>query len=119
MTGWHALSGFQRDLLQAIADVQASGDQPYGLALQEWLAERSPEDVNHSRVYQNLDRLVEDGLVTRAPIDDRTNAYTLTPAGERLLVGQAHALAAVCDGASTAAEEREAAPTDADAEVDA
>jgi len=37
MTTYHDLTGFQRDLLEAIAAVD---DDPYGLALKEYLDER-------------------------------------------------------------------------------
>lgn len=93
---YHDLTGFRRDCLQAIAAVD---DEPYGLALKAWLDERYETDIGHSRLYQNLDRLVEDGLVTREPIDDRTNAYRLTDAGRSVLRAQARDLADVTDDA--------------------
>ncbi len=96
MTTYHELTGFRRDCLQAIAAVD---EEPYGLALKAWLDERYETDIGHSRLYQNLDRLVEDGLVTREPIDDRTNAYRLTDAGRAVLRAQARDLADVTDDA--------------------
>ncbi|MBX0296672.1 helix-turn-helix transcriptional regulator [Haloarcula nitratireducens] len=86
------LTGFQRDLLQAIAAIE---DQPYGLALKDYLDERYADPINHSRLYQNLDTLIDQQLVTRDPIDDRTNAYTLTDAGQRQLTHYAETLHAV------------------------
>ncbi|EMA25132.1 helix-turn-helix transcriptional regulator, partial [Haloarcula marismortui] len=82
MTTYHDLTGFQRDLLEAIAAVD--GD-PYGLALKDYLDERYAEPINHSRLYQNLDRLVDSGLVNRDDLDARTNVYTLTDAGQDTL----------------------------------
>jgi len=89
MTTYHDLTGFRRDCLQAIAAVDG---EPYGLEMKAWLDDRYSEPVNHSRLYQNLDRLVADGLVTVAETttdDERRTVYTLTDAGRRLL--DAHA----------------------------
>ncbi len=94
MTTYYDLSGFQRDILQAIAAVE---EIPYGLALKDYLDERYSDPINHSRLYQNLDQLIEQDLVECAPIDDRTNAYTLTDAGQTLLEHQADTLAQCCD----------------------
>ncbi|EMA09204.1 helix-turn-helix transcriptional regulator, partial [Haloarcula marismortui] len=82
MTTYHNLTGFQRDLLKAIAAVE---DDPYGLALKDYLYERYAEPINHSRLYQNLDQLVDSGLVNRDELDARTNVYTLTDAGQDTL----------------------------------
>ena len=40
MTTWFDRTGFQRDLLHAIAVLEADDELPYGLALKEWLGER-------------------------------------------------------------------------------
>lgn len=89
MTTYHDLSGFQRDLLEAIAAVTDAGDTPYELALQDWLEGVYSDAISHSRLYQNLDELTEAGLVERRPVDDRTNRYDLTGTGERILTGYA------------------------------
>ncbi|RKS75154.1 PadR family transcriptional regulator [Haloarcula quadrata] len=94
MTTYHDLTGFQRDLLEAIAAVE---DDPYGLALKDYLDERYAEPINHSRLYQNLDRLVDSGLVNRDDLDARTNVYTLTDAGQDTLYRQAETLAGLCE----------------------
>ncbi len=47
MTTYYGLSGFQRDLLEAIAAVE---NEPYGLALKAYLDERYAEPINHSRL---------------------------------------------------------------------
>jgi DNA-binding PadR family transcriptional regulator len=97
---WHTCSGFQRDLLQAIAACTQTGEVPYGLAVKAQLDDRYDETVNHSRLYQNLDRLCTQDLVTCSAVDDRTNRYELTAAGERALRDQAsqlHALAESLD----------------------
>jgi len=94
MTTYHELTGFQRDLLEAIAAVE---DDPYGLALKSYLDERYAEPINHSRLYQNLDQLVEQNLINRDELDARTNEYTLTDAGRQLLQRHAKTLAGLCD----------------------
>jgi len=38
-------------------------------------------DVNHGRLYPNLDELVDDGLLEKGEQDARTNYYVLTDAG--------------------------------------
>ena len=77
----HDLTGFQRDLLYVIAGL----DGPKGLAIKDELDENYGTEINHGRLYPNLDALVEKGLVEKGRIDDRTNAYTLTQRGEREL----------------------------------
>jgi len=94
MTIYHELTGFQRDLLEAIAAVE---DDPYGLALKDYLDERYAEPINHSRLYQNLDQLADQGLINLDELDARTNVYTLTDAGRRLLQRQADTLVGLCD----------------------
>ena len=102
---WHELSGFQRSLLQAIAAHHDTNTAPYGLALKEWLDERYPTHINHSRLYQNLDTLIENDLVTRSPLDDRTNRYDLTPRAHRLLAYQTQTLAELTDSLPGGAEQ--------------
>ena len=75
----HDLTGFQRDLLYVIADL----DAPKGLAIKEDLEQYYGTEINHGRLYPNLDSLVEKGLVEKGKIDDRTNSYSLTGRGER------------------------------------
>jgi len=42
-------------------------------------------EVNHGRLYPNLDTLVEKGMVEKGQRDRRTNFYTLTSRGRREL----------------------------------
>jgi len=77
----HDLTGFQRDLLYVIAGL----DEPHGLAIKEELEGYYESEVNHGRLYPNLDTLVEKGLVEKGQRDRRTNLYTLTRRGEREL----------------------------------
>ncbi len=77
----HDLTGFQRDLLYVIAGL----DQPKGLAIKRELDDYYESDINHGRLYPNLDALVEKGLVEKGQQDQRTNAYMLTGRGDREL----------------------------------
>lgn len=73
------LTGFQRDLLYAIAGF----DDPHGLALKNELEEYYEKDIHHGRLYPNLDTLVDKGLVKKGELDRRTNKYELTDRGRR------------------------------------
>ncbi|NLV10701.1 DNA-binding protein [Halomicrobium mukohataei] len=95
MTTWFDRTGFQRDLLHAVAALEADDELPYGLALKEWLGERYSDPVNHSRLYQNLDALTEDGLIQVEAVDDRTNAYRLTDAGRDAFEAHVESVAAI------------------------
>ena len=77
----HDLTGFQRDLLYVIA----GSDEPHGLAIKDELETYYSTEINHGRLYPNLDTLVEKGLVEKGQIDKRTNSYTLTQRGQREL----------------------------------
>ncbi|MFC4550049.1 MULTISPECIES: helix-turn-helix transcriptional regulator [Halorussus] len=73
------LTGFQRDLLYAIA----GKDEPHGLAIKEELENYYDKEIHHGRLYPNLDTLVEKGLVEKGQLDRRTNYYGLTSRGDR------------------------------------
>jgi len=75
------LTGFQRDLLVVISGL----DEPHGLAIKEELEDYYESEVNHGRLYPNLDELVEKGLVEKGEKDRRTNVYHLTQRGDREL----------------------------------
>ncbi|WP_018259316.1 PadR family transcriptional regulator [Halomicrobium katesii] len=100
MTTWFDRTGFQRDLLHAVAALDADDELPYGLALKEWLSERYSDPVNHSRLYQNLNALEEAGLVETAAADGRTNAYRLTEEGRDLFERHVQRVAAISFGTS-------------------
>ena len=74
------LTGFQRDVLTVISDF----GNPYGLKIKREL-EADYGEVNHGRLYPNLDQLAEAGLVEKAELDKRTNTYSLTDEGRRVL----------------------------------
>jgi DNA-binding PadR family transcriptional regulator len=75
----HDLTGFQRDLLYVVHGL----NNQYGLAIKEEMDKYYDQDINHGRLYSNLDTLVEKGLVEKGEKDKRTNAYSTTQRGER------------------------------------
>jgi hypothetical protein len=68
------LHAFEHNLLYAVRD----GDAPKGLTVKDHLEAEYGEEINHSRLYQNLDGLIEHGLLTKVKKDDRTNEYAMT-----------------------------------------
>jgi len=77
----HELTGFQRDLLYCVAALT----EPSGLEIGRELAEYSSTEMNHGRLYSNLDDLVEKGLLSKEKKDGRTNLYELTPPAIELI----------------------------------
>ncbi|QLH82397.1 PadR family transcriptional regulator [Halosimplex pelagicum] len=75
------LSAFQRDLLHVLAGL----NEPHGLAIKEELEDYYDGEVNHGRLYPNLDKLDEFGLIEKDKFDDRTNIYEITDEGEQVL----------------------------------
>jgi DNA-binding PadR family transcriptional regulator len=53
-------------------------EEPSGLAIKSELEKYRDEEINHGRLYPNLDQLVEKGFVEKSAKDRRTNLYTLT-----------------------------------------
>ncbi len=74
------LTGFQRDLLYVIN----GKDKPSGQTIKEEL-EQYVGEINHGRLYPNLDTLVEKELVEKGQIDRRTNYYNITQRGKDLI----------------------------------
>jgi len=91
-TRWTDLSAFQRDLLETIRTLKLRNETSYGLAIKEELDERYDEEVNHGRLYPNLNELVDAGLVKKDALDERTNRYLLTASGVALLEDRARTL---------------------------
>jgi PadR family transcriptional regulator, regulatory protein PadR len=73
------LTGFQRDLLYAIAGL----GEPHGLAIKDELEDYYEKEIHHGRLYPNLDTLVDKGLVEKGKADRRTNIYSVTRRGTR------------------------------------
>lgn len=71
------LTGFQRDLLYVIA----SAEQPSGQDVKEEIEQYYSSDINHGRLYPNLDTVVNKDLVEKGELDRRTNYYDITREG--------------------------------------
>ncbi len=76
------LTGFQRDLMYVIAN----NDQPSGQNIRRSIEPYYDGNVNHGRLYPNLDALVEDGYVVKGTQDQRTNFYEMTQKGKDAIV---------------------------------
>jgi DNA-binding PadR family transcriptional regulator len=74
------LTGFQRDLLYVIA----GADRPSGPQIKVSISDDVGE-VNHGRLYPNLDTLVEKGLVIKGQHDRRTNFYQMSETGREAI----------------------------------
>ncbi|QHS17960.1 helix-turn-helix transcriptional regulator [haloarchaeon 3A1-DGR] len=79
------LTRFQLDLLATIAHLETTDNSVYGLGIKRRLERTYDEQINHGRLYPNLDTLVDEGLVAKRELDKRTNGYELTDAGRHLL----------------------------------
>ena len=77
------LTAFQQNILTILAE-----EPRYGLAIKRELEAYYDSEVNHGRLYPNLDDLVEMGLVEKSELDKRTNQYELTDEGYEAVLDQ-------------------------------
>ena len=77
------LTAFQQNILTILAE-----EPRYGLAIKRELEDYYGDEVNHGRLYPNLDDLVEMGLVEKSELDKRTNQYSLTEEGYETVLDQ-------------------------------
>jgi len=77
------LTAFQRNILTILAE-----EPRYGLAIKRELETYYDSEVNHGRLYPNLDELVEMDLVEKSELDKRTNQYALTEEGYETVLDQ-------------------------------
>lgn len=75
------LTAFQRDIMYIIA----GHEKPHGLEIKDVIDEYRGTTHN-GRLYPNLDRLANKGLVHKGEKDKRTNFYELTEKGKKALV---------------------------------
>jgi len=75
------LTGFQRDLLYVIA----GADQPSGQDVKDEIEQYYSSEINHGRLYPNLDTVVNKELVEKGQLDRRTNYYAITEDGEQAI----------------------------------
>lgn len=74
----------QIQLLAAMKGLK--GEKPSGQELKSRIVGTTLPQLNHGRLYPNLDDLVEDGYVAKGELDGRTNYYEITEDGEEALV---------------------------------
>ena len=77
------LTAFQQNILTILAE-----EPRYGLAIKRELESYYDSEVNHGRLYPNLDDLVEMDLVEKSELDKRTNQYELTDQGYEAVLDQ-------------------------------
>jgi DNA-binding PadR family transcriptional regulator len=77
------LTAFQQNILVILAE-----EPRYGLAIKRELESYYDDEVNHGRLYPNLDDLVEMELVEKSELDKRTNQYSLTESGKEAVLDQ-------------------------------
>ena len=75
------LTSFQRDILIVLAGSTGRN----GLNIKNTLEQYYDSEVNHGRLYPNLDSLIELGYVAKQSVDGRTNSYALTELGHSLI----------------------------------
>jgi DNA-binding PadR family transcriptional regulator len=75
------LTAFQQNILVILAE-----EPMYGLAIKRHLEDYYGTEVNHGRLYPNLDDLVEMGLVEKSELDKRTNQYELKEKGHEAVL---------------------------------
>ncbi|MDS0473558.1 PadR family transcriptional regulator [Natrinema sp. 1APR25-10V2] len=75
------LTGFQRDLLYVIA----GADQPSGQDVKDEVETYYDSEINHGRLYPNLDTLVNKELVEKGELDRRTNYYEISESGRQAI----------------------------------
>jgi PadR family transcriptional regulator, regulatory protein PadR len=75
------LTGFQRDLLYVIA----GANRPSGQDVKEEIETYYSVNVNHGRLYPNLDTIVNKEFVEKGELDRRTNYYELNDTGSKAI----------------------------------
>ena len=91
---WFDLTGFERDLIVEIYQM----DQPSGQVIRRRIEAEHGEDVTSTRLYSNLDDLVDYGLIDKGQHDLRTNCYEVTNDGRRLVEETAQSFASATKG---------------------
>jgi DNA-binding PadR family transcriptional regulator len=79
------ITAFQRDTLAVIQRLSREDVDSYGVAIKQHLEDDYDINVNHGRLYSNLDTLVSEGFVSKEELDKRTNQYLITEKGKRAM----------------------------------
>ena len=82
---YRSLTSFQHRIMTEIAGLDTLA---CGLDIKDELDDYYDEDVNHGRLYPNLEDLIAAGFVEKGTLDKRTNSYELTEIGEQVLVDE-------------------------------
>ena len=77
------LTQFQLRILSILVE-----EARYGLAIKRELEDAYGEEINHGRLYPNLDQLTEIGYVDVGELDKRTNEYRVTEHGRDALAAE-------------------------------
>ena len=88
---WFGLTGFQRDLIVEIYQME----QPSGQGIRGRMEAEHGEVVTTGQLYPNLDDLVDYGLIDKGEQDLRTNYYEVTNDGRRLVEETARYFASI------------------------
>jgi DNA-binding PadR family transcriptional regulator len=88
---WFDLNSSNRDLLVEIYQM----DHPSGQAIRHRMQAEHGEDVTTTRLYSNLNDLVDHGLLDKGEQDQRTNSYEVTNDGRRLVEDTARYFASI------------------------
>ena len=75
------LTAFQRNILVILSERPM-----YGLAVKRELEDYYGSEVNHGRLYPNLDDLVGMDFIEKSELDKRTNQYELTDEGKDVVL---------------------------------
>lgn len=76
------LTAFQRDVLRMLYEAGGLSGQEIKDKLEtDW----QMQEVNHGRLYPNIDAVVDMGMVSKGERDKRTNEYQLTDEGYAML----------------------------------
>jgi DNA-binding PadR family transcriptional regulator len=67
------LTEFQKNILNVLI-----GEPKYGIEVKKELEEYYGDEVNHGRLYPNLDKLADRGYVDKHTLDERKNEYAVT-----------------------------------------
>lgn len=77
---WEAIRRSLTEFQYSVLYVLAEGSD-YGLGIKKELQDYYDEEINHGRLYPNLNKMTDGGLLQKSAIDSRTNEYVLTEHG--------------------------------------
>ena len=106
MIDYHELTGFQRDLLKAAIRLNGQSTAVSGQAIRRQIEQQRDQDINHGRLYPNLDVLVEAGLVKKGSVDERTNDYRSTQRAREMVRQELQSWMGVIDCEQVAVSQR-------------